>query len=165
MLGPIFAFINNSGRFNSQFQSDFLQSLYLGPLYTTFYFVLLILAFTVFWLPSDIAKARGHNYLLLIQVLNIAALFSFGTAWLFALAWSVFPSEKSLLDPIAGNPTGLGQRNSGDTIGAAQHGVIRGKTREQETDQQIVELISMRTKGLISDEEFLRMKSDILNRP
>ena len=40
-----------------------------------------------------------------------------GFPWLAAFIWAVWPSDKSLIDPIAGNVTGKGSRNSGDTFG------------------------------------------------
>lgn len=124
--------------------------------------VLIFLAI-LFWFPSTIAKKRSHAYLTLIQVLNIAAAFT-GITWFIALAWAIFPAEKSLIDPVVGNPTGLGRRNAGDTIGAAKQGDKRGNKFEKETDKQIDALIDMRAKGLISDEEFLRKKIAILQR-
>ena len=38
--------------------------------------------------------------------------------WLAAFIWAVWPTNKSLIDPIAGNVTGKGYRSSGDTIGS-----------------------------------------------
>ena len=99
----------------------------------------------------------------MIQVLNIATLFTFIT-WFIAAGWAIFPSEKSLIDPVVGNPTGLGRRNAGDTIGAAGQGLGRGKSFEEETDKQIQNLIEMRSMGLLSDEEFLKAKRKVLQR-
>ena len=44
----------------------------------------------------------------------------------------MWPSEKSLIDPIAGNVTGKGLRNSGDTIGSINFGVERGYLVEKQ---------------------------------
>lgn len=123
----------------------------------------LILLFVIFWFPSIVAKRRGHSYTSIIQVLNIATLFT-GVTWFIAVGWAIFPSEKSLIDPVVGNPTGLGRRNAGDTLGAAEQGLGRGKSFEVETDKQIQNLIEMRSMGLLSDEEFLKAKRKVLER-
>jgi len=123
----------------------------------------LILFFVIFWFPSIVAKRRGHAYTSIIQVLNIATLFT-GVTWFIAAGWAIFPSEKSLIDPVVGNPTGLGRRNAGDTLGAAEQGLGRGKSFEEETDKQVQNLIEMRSMGLLSDEEFLKAKRKVLQR-
>ena len=123
----------------------------------------LILLYVIFWFPSIVAKRRGHAYVSIIQILNIAALFT-GVTWFIAAGWAIFPSEKSLIDPVVGNPTGVGRRNAGDTIGAAKQGFDRGKSFEEETDKQIQNLIEMRSKGLLTDDEFLKAKLDVLKR-
>jgi hypothetical protein len=128
------------------------------------FLILAITVFSIFWFPADIAKRRGHAYTSIIQILTIAGLFSVGILWLAAAIWAIYPSEKSLIDPIAGNPTGLGRRNAGDTIGAAIKGSTRGMKFEKDTDKEIDSLIDMRAKGLISDEEFMRKKQEILKR-
>ena len=123
----------------------------------------LILVYVIFWFPSIVAKRRGHAYTSIIQVLNIATLFT-GVTWFIAAGWAIFPSEKLLIDPVVGNPTGLGRRNAGDTLGAAEQGLGRGKAFEEETDKQIQNLIDMRSMGLLSDEEFLKAKRQVLQR-
>ena len=143
--------------------SNFLHGiLYLNiltPIVVVFAYVICIL----FWMPSKVAKKRGHAYTNIIQLLNLAAIFT-GVTWFIAAAWALFPSEKSLIDPLVGNVTGLGRRNAGDTIGAVKHGMNRGVELEKETDAQIDSLIDMRSKGLISDDEFKRKKLGILQR-
>lgn len=79
-------------------------------------------------IPAFIAFVRGHAYRWIILVL---CLFSWtGLIWIVALIWSIWPSEKSLLDPVAGNVTGTGARNTGDTYGSMRVGVQRGAWRE-----------------------------------
>lgn len=119
--------------------------------------------YVIFWFPSKVAKRRRHAYISLIQILNIAGLFTIVT-WFIAAAWAIFPSEKSLIDPIVGNVTGLGRRNAGDTIGSAKQGSGRGAAFEADTDSQIDKLIDMHGKGLISDKEFARKKLEIIQR-
>lgn len=140
-----------------------LGNSFTGALGAPLAIVGLILLYVVFWFPSIVAKRRGHAYTSIIQVLNIAAAFT-GLTWFIAAAWAIFPSEKSLIDPVVGNPTGLGRRNAGDTIGAAEQGLGRGKAFEEETDKQIQNLIDMRAMGLLSDDEFLKAKRKVIQR-
>ena len=55
-----------------------------------------------------------------------------GVPWLAAFIWAVWPTNKSLIDPIAGNVTGKGSRNSGDTIGSLEYGRERGYLEEKD---------------------------------
>ena len=123
-----------------------------------FALICIYILFIVFWLPAKIAKKRGHAYTNIIQILNLAGIFTIVT-WFIAAAWALFPSEKSLIDPLVGNVTGLGRRNIGDSIGAVKHGMNRGIEAEKETDRQMDNLIDMRSKGLLSDEEFKQKKT------
>lgn len=148
-----------AGSLSSYVLGNSFTGLFAGPLLI----IGLILLYVVFWFPSIVAKRRGHAYTSIIQVLNIAAAFT-GLTWFIAAGWAIFPSEKSLIDPVVGNPTGLGRRNAGDTMGAAEQGLGRGKAFEEETDKQIQNLIDMRSMGLLSDEEFLAAKRKVLQR-
>jgi len=160
-IGAVSKVVNsgNSGSAVSDLIPDTLYGAFAAPLSIAG----LILLYVIFWFPSIVAKRRGHAYTSMIQVLNIATLFTFIT-WFSAAGWAIFPSEKSLIDPVVGNPTGLGRRNAGDTIGAAGQGLGRGKSFEEETDKQIQNLIEMRSMGLLSDEEFLKAKRKVLQR-
>ena len=160
-IGALSKVVNsgNSGSAVSDLIPDTLYGAFAAPLSIAG----LILLYVIFWFPSIVAKRRGHAYTSMIQVLNIATLFTFIT-WFIAAGWAIFPSEKSLIDPVVGNPTGLGRRNAGDTIGAAAQGLGRGYSFEEETDKQIQNLIEMRSMGLLSDEEFLKAKRKVLQR-
>ena len=160
-IGAVSKVVNsgNSGSAVSDLIPDTLYGAFAAPLSIAG----LILLYVIFWFPSIVAKRRGHAYTSMIQVLNIATLFTFIT-WFIAAGWAIFPSEKSLIDPVVGNPTGLGRRNAEDTIGAAGQGLGRGKSFEEETDKQIQNLIEMRSMGLLSDEEFLKAKRKVLQR-
>jgi hypothetical protein len=160
-IGALSKVVNsgNSGSAVSDLIPDTLYGAFAAPLSIAG----LILLYVIFWFPSIVAKRRGHAYTSMIQVLNIATLFTFIT-WFIAAGWAIFPSEKSLIDPVVGNPTGLGRRNAGDTIGAAGQGLGRGYSFEEETDKQIQNLIEMRSMGSLSDEEFLKAKRKVLQR-
>jgi hypothetical protein len=86
--------------------------------------LLIIFALGIYFTPFIIALARGHAYKWVIFGLNAVG-FS-GVTWLISFIWAVWPSDKSLIDPVAGNVTGTGRRNTGDTLGAIEYGKERG---------------------------------------
>jgi hypothetical protein len=91
---------------------------------------LLVVVVAIIFVPAVIAFMRGHSYKWIILVLCVAT-FITGITWIVALVWAVWPSNKSLADPVLGNVTGTGQRNAGDTIGSVQHGIERGREQEK----------------------------------
>lgn len=105
----------------------------LGGLFLTLFVLVLAAAvIAICLLPYLIARSRGHAYRNIILVLCIFGIF--GVPWVIALIWAIYPSEKSLIDPVMGNPTGVGSRNTGDTFGAVAYGRERGYAMEQPTD-------------------------------
>ena len=96
----------------------------------------------IFFLPTIIAARRKHAYLWIIVALNVIGGLFAGLGWVAALIWAVWPAERSVIDPIVGNPTGTGSRNAGDTVGAAGYGVKRGLTTEAATTDDLVQLQS-----------------------
>lgn len=102
----------------------------LGGLFLTLFVLVLAAVFiAICLLPYLIARSRGHAYRNIILVLCIFGIF--GVPWVIALIWAIYPSEKSLIDPVMGNPTGVGSRNAGDTLGAVAYGRERGYAMEQ----------------------------------
>lgn len=91
---------------------------------------IIIIAIIISLLPIIIAFKRQHHYKWIIVVL---CLFPIGITWLIAFIWSLWPQEKSLIDPLAGNVTGLGKRNAGDTAGSVKAGSERGYIEEVST--------------------------------
>ena len=92
----------------------FILGLILGLILLAFYFI-----------PTFIALKRRHAYKWVILGINTFAIAG-GVPWLVAFIWAVWPTNKSLFDPIAGNVTGKGTRNSGDTVGSIEYGRERG---------------------------------------
>lgn len=90
--------------------------------------ILVLLVLALYFTPFIIAIARGHSYKWVIFGLNAIG-FS-GVTWLVSFVWAVWPSEKSLIDPVAGNVTGTGRRNVGDTLGSIDYGKERGYREE-----------------------------------
>jgi hypothetical protein len=93
-------------------------------------FLLIVIAIIINFIPFIIANKRGHHYKWIILVLCLVPI---GFTWLIAFIWAVWPQNKSLADPIAGNVTGLGNRNVGDTVGSARAGDERGYAEEKAT--------------------------------
>lgn len=154
-----------------------------------------------YFLPTIIAFKRGHAYKNIILALNV---FGFtGFFWLGSFIWAVWPSEKSLVDPVFGNVTGTGKRNAGDTAGAVVYGGVRGAFEEhRETGStsavggavdkavdtgraaagavadlvgrasaskqqesvldQLGKLADLRSRGVLSEDEFQAMKAKLL---
>jgi hypothetical protein len=93
-------------------------------IYGILLFLVTILCVCLYFIPFAIALARGHAYKWVIFGINF---FGFtGFLWITAFVWAVWPSDKSLIDPLAGNVTGTGRRNTGDTLGAIEYGKERG---------------------------------------
>ena len=84
----------------------------------------------IYFIPTFIAFQRRHIYKWVILGINTFAIAA-GVPWLAAFIWAVWPTNKSLIDPIAGNVTGKGTRNSGDTIGSLEYGRERGYLEEK----------------------------------
>ncbi|WP_170116495.1 superinfection immunity protein [Devosia submarina] len=136
------------------------------------------LLIALYFLPAIIAFRRSHTYKWVIFALTLAGGWT-GLCWVAALVWAVFPSDKSWADPLAGNPTGLGRRNAGDTWGAVQVGISRGAASERREPQlfpdhesrvkgsdnvvdALERLQELRARGVLTEEEFVAQKSRIL---
>ena len=69
-----------------------------------------ILLITGYLLPFWIALYRNHVYKWVILVLTIGGGWT-GFLWLGSLVWAVWPDNKSLVDPLAGNVTDVEKKN------------------------------------------------------
>ena len=95
--------------------------------------VILLLGF-LYFIPTTIAIHRRHSYKWVILGINVIGFWII--PWVIAFIWAVWPREKSLLDPLAGNVTGKGSRNSGDTFGSLRYGNERGYLEEKYKDNK-----------------------------
>jgi Superinfection immunity protein len=103
---------------------------------TDFHLIPYIIIMASFYLlPTVIAYWRKHAYRHVIFALNILGGVT-GVGWIVAIIWAVWPSNKSLVDPVLGNVTGTGYRNAGDTMGAVSFGQSRGFDEEREAYEQ-----------------------------
>jgi len=134
--------------------------------------LLIVIIVFIYFIPSIIAFKRNHAYKNIILVLNI-----FGITWIFALIWAIFPSEKSLIDPVVGNVTGTGKRNVGDTVGEINYGKERAYNNARKSEmrerqprssnlnvtKEIEKLSKMLAKGQITKKEYEVLKKKLIN--
>ena len=73
-------------------------------------YILPILFIIGYLLPFWIALYRHHVYKWVILVLTIGGGWT-GFLWLGSLVWAVWPDNKSLVDPLAGNVTDVEKKN------------------------------------------------------
>lgn len=136
-----------------------------------------VVLLAAYFIPTIIALLRGHAYTGVILALNIFAGWT-GLGWLAAMVWAVWPAEKALIDPVIGNVTGVGVRNSGDALGAVSFGRERGYREEAgrgggvpsygspptraDNLKSLERLADLRKAGALSDAEFQAAKMNIL---
>ncbi len=108
-------------------------------------------------IPFLIAKKRNHAYQWIILVLCLAAPLG-GISWAIAIIWALWPQEKSLLDPIAGNVTGTGTRNVGHTAGEVRAAAAPPTNKLDE----LKKLGDLKASGAITEEEFNTLKAGLL---
>jgi len=137
---------------------------------------IVVLCGAFYFLPTLIAFLRQHHFRWVILAINVAAGWTV-LGWLVAFAWSVWPSDKSLVDPVIGNPTGLSDRNAGDTVGAYNFGKIRGFESERSKLSmasrwalsstqldQLERLSRLRSSNAVTADEFAAQKNAIMGR-
>ena len=118
-------------------------------------FLLVGLCVVVALIPFFIANKRNHHYKWIILALCLFA--PTGFAWIAALIWALWPQEKSLLDPLAGNVTGTGTRNVGHTSGE-----IRQAAAPTNKLDELKKLAELKAAGAITEEEFTSMKAGLI---
>ena len=67
--------------------------------------IISLILLAIYFMPTFIALRRRHTYKWVILGINTFAIAG-GIPWLVAFIWAVWPTNKSLFDPIAGNVTG-----------------------------------------------------------
>lgn len=139
--------------------------------------ILGVVLLAAYFIPTIIALLRGHAYTGVILALNVFAGWT-GLGWLAAMVWAVWPAEKALIDPVVGNVTGVGVRNSGDALGAVSLGRERGYREEAARSggvpsyaplptgadnlKSLERLADLRKAGALSETEFQAAKMNIL---
>ena len=125
----------------------------------------LLLVILVYGLPAFIAFYRRHEFRWIILAINIF-FGPTGLGWLIALIWAIYPKDKSLADPVFGNPTGLGNRNSGNTLGEIRQNadkVHKGAKSSASALDSLDRLAALAEKGVITSEEFAEKKARLLS--
>lgn len=147
----------------------------VGMIVTAIIFLLFLMP--IFLIPIIVSFKRNHEYRWVILALCLTGPLTAGMTWIIAIIWALYPSNKTLIDPFVGNPTGRGYRNSGDTFGEAKYGFERGyfneikakssasQTPSTKTEIDLLErLHELKLKGIISSEEFNSKKQQLLER-
>lgn len=123
--------------------------------------LLLIVLLLLYYVPFAVALLRRHQYKWVILGINTIGFVGIAP-WIIAFVWAVWPRNKSLADPLAGNVTGLGRRNVGDTYGSVQFGAERGYAEEKESF--LLEELERRNAELDSREADLQKRLKNLDR-
>ena len=126
--------------------------------------IAVLLFICVYALPTIVAFQRQHEYRWIIFAINVA-LGGTGLGWLVAMVWAIYPGNKSLADPLLGNPTGLGARNVGHTLGEV--GAHINPQRDQQLGassalDSLDRLAALAEKGIITPDEFEKKKANLL---
>ena len=125
------------------------------------YIILAVVVIALYFIPTFIAYRRDHGYKGIIFAINLV-LGASGIGYLIALVWAIWPEEKSILDPVLGNPTGLGVRNVGDTFGSKKVGEVRGEVQEKDMTTEIEKIANLLKEGHLTREEYDSMKKKII---
>ena len=125
------------------------------------YIIVALILIAIYFIPTVIAYRRDHSYKGIILAINFVLGLS-GLGYFVALAWAVWPEEKSILDPVLGNPTGLGVRNVGDTFGSKKTGEVRGEVHEKDMTVEIEKIAKLLKEGHLTPEEYSSMKKKII---
>ena len=131
---------------------------------TIFITVAILLLVIVYALPTFIAFRRQHQYRWIIFAINVVV-GATGIGWLVAFIWAIFPGDKSLADPILGNPTGVGTRNVGHTLGEVSASADQSRGQQLGTESAldaIDKLAALAEKGIITPDEFEKKKASLL---
>jgi hypothetical protein len=131
--------------------------------------ILAMLLLLVYGLPTYIAFKRNHEFKWIIMAINVV-LGASGLGWLIAFVWAVWPQDKSLANPLLGNPTGTGRRNAGHTLGemrasAAQSESALGTNGMSNAALDAIDRLSkLAERGAITAEEFSAKKATLLSQ-
>jgi hypothetical protein len=120
----------------------------------------LLLAIGAALIPGIIASRRNHAYKGVIWALSALGIFSFGIGWIIALIWALWPADKTLIDPLVGNTTGIGKRNSGNLIGETR--LADAKSSNQDLESQLGKLKDMLESQVITEQEYEVMRKKVL---
>lgn len=102
-------------------------------------------------LPAYLAFKRQHQFKWVITAMAVTSPFFFGVTWLIALVWVVWPSNKTIVDPIV--TAADGSRNLGDTFSTVTTRFkVQDKSRKS-LESKLEEIERLYRDQKISDEE------------
>lgn len=137
--------------------------------------IVAMIGLALYFVPTIIAINRNHQYRWVILALNVVGGWT-AIGWIVAFVWSVWPHERALVEPFVGNVTGNGYQNAGDAVGAAAHGIERGRATELYADRdrvptqaplasqldQLERLLHLKQAGALNEDEFQAQKRALL---
>lgn len=120
--------------------------------------MLILIGAVVYIIPTIIALIKRHKYKWVIFAINILAGWT-GIAWIVALVWAVWPERTMLIDPL-GDPSGKGglPSEAGKRVADFKNNADPNNTKKEE---RLLKLFELKQKGAITEEEYIRMKSEI----
>ena len=102
-------------------------------------------------LPAYLAFKRQHQFKWVITAMAVTSPFFFGVTWLIALVWVVWPSNKTIVDPIV--TAADGSRNLGDTFSTVTTRFkVQDKSRKS-LESKLEEIERLYRDQKISEEE------------
>lgn len=108
-------------------------------------------AFGLWLLPAYLAFKRQHQFKWVITAMAVTSPFFFGVTWLIALVWVVWPSNKTIVDPIV--TAADGSRNLGDTFSTVTTRFkVQDKSRKS-LESKLEEIERLYRDQKISEEE------------
>jgi len=126
--------------------------------------VVVIFLALLYGLPTFIAFRRQHEYRWIIFAINMVV-GATGLGWLIAFVWAIYPANKSLADPVLGNPTGLAGRNVGHTLREVSTSAGQSCDQPLQTASALDaldKLALLAEKGIITPDEFEKKKASLL---
>lgn len=110
-----------------------------------------LLALGIVALPGIIGLVKNHQYKWVILVLSITSPIFLGLTWLLAMIWVVFPTSKTIFDPVLSSSNGL--RNIGDSFTAVKANFQNGASAKPSLDSRLKEIERLFSQKMISEEE------------
>ncbi len=129
-------------------------------------FIVIIIAL-LFFMPTIIAFFRNHHYKYVIMGINTILGFT-GIGYLFAFVWSVWPRKTAFFDVIANDPTTNSSEDGekiysqlGSNINSLRGADNTIKNEKFFYEEEIRRLAALKNEGLISDQEYEKIKKNL----
>jgi len=108
-------------------------------------------AFGLWLLPAYLAIKRQHQFKWVITALAVTSPFFFGVTWLLALFWVLWPSNKTIVDPIIS--TADESRNLGDALSTVTTKFKSQDKSRKSLESKLEEIERLHRDQKISEEE------------